>query len=114
MICRPLLEYGHTIFQNTSESTLKNLEVAERTCLRKITKIRHPNNPLHNPPNQLLYEATEIEPILSRLREQSKKFIKGITNKTIITPLLHQYDTESPPKAKLPALPIYEHLISLE
>lgn len=34
---------------------------AERTTLRKITKIYHPSNPLHNPPNEILYNRTKIK-----------------------------------------------------
>ncbi|KAJ8970338.1 hypothetical protein NQ317_007617 [Molorchus minor] len=56
MICRPIIEYGHVVFNSCRKAALNNIEVAERSALRKITKIRHPNNPLHNPSNQLLYE----------------------------------------------------------
>lgn len=39
-----------------------------------MTKIRHPDNPLHNPSNTLLYERTKIEPILDRLNQLTTNF----------------------------------------
>lgn len=114
MICRPLLDYGGIIFSNATKTCLNNLEIAERTCLRKITKLRHPNNPLHNPSNTLLYETTEVEPILTRLHRLGMKFIKNQNNRNIMEPLVHRYNRETTEKAKLPALPLYEHLLSLE
>lgn len=72
MICRPILEYGFVLFGNCRKPALRNMEVGERSSMRKITKIRHPNNPLHNPSNHLLYQKTNIEPILSRLQTFKK------------------------------------------
>lgn len=114
MICRPLLEYGLPIFSNATKTALSMIEVAERTCLRKITKLRHPNNPLYNPSNQLLYQITEIEPILERMQKLCKKFITNRNNINVIEPLIHHYNEETTPKAKLPALPLLEHLKSIE
>ena len=60
MLCRPILEYGLILLLNAKKHARKRIEVAETTCLKKITKICHPNNSLHNPPN------TSITPILER------------------------------------------------
>jgi hypothetical protein len=51
MLCRPMLEYGALHLLKTKNRVKRRLEVAETTCLRKNTKIRHSNNPLHDPPN---------------------------------------------------------------
>lgn len=88
MICRPIIEYGHVIFYTCRDSVMKNIEVAERNALRQITKLRHPNNPLYNPSNLLLYEKTKIEPIASRLRKLSIKFSKSEHNLLLIRPLI--------------------------
>lgn len=74
MICRPLIEYGHVIYQNLKASAWKNLQVAETSSLRAVTKLRHPNNPLHNPPNQLLYLTTHVLPIQQRISQLNQKF----------------------------------------
>jgi hypothetical protein len=44
MLCRPINEYGYLLFRNVSNSTKKKIEMAETTCLRRITKLRHPRN----------------------------------------------------------------------
>ncbi|XP_045476244.1 uncharacterized protein LOC123681898 [Harmonia axyridis] len=73
-ICRPLLEYAHPVFANCKPPAIKNLTVAETTALRTITRMRHPRNPLHNPPNSLLYLNTRIEPIEIRMSRLNKAF----------------------------------------
>ncbi|KAK9888022.1 hypothetical protein WA026_000306 [Henosepilachna vigintioctopunctata] len=104
MICRPLLEYGHPLFLNVSKALLTNLEIGERTSLRKITKIRNPKNPVLNPSNELLYKTTQKEPIIDRIKRAGKKFITRENNKNIILPLLHEYNRVNPPKRKLLSL----------
>lgn len=83
-ICRPLLEYAHTAFMNVRKEVKKKLQTAETTALRSITKMRHPRNPIHNPPNALLYNKTGIKPILDRLEDLGKKFAKQAHNMAII------------------------------
>ena len=48
-ICRPLLEFGHTLYLNCRKYIRKTIQVAETSALRVITKIRHPRNPMHKP-----------------------------------------------------------------
>lgn len=84
MICRPIIEYGHHIFINARKPTLKTIEVAERSSLRSITKIRHPRNPLHNPSNEMLYKNTKIEPIQQRMLRLSSKFANSPHNFEIL------------------------------
>lgn len=86
-ICRPMIEYGHVLFQNCKKPAIQKLMVAETSALRLITKIRHPNNPLHNPPNQLLYQLTNIEPIQERLTTLSRRFSQNVQNKELIDTL---------------------------
>lgn len=74
MICRPMIEYGHITFLNLKKPALNKLKVAETSGLRIISKLRHPNSPLHNPPNQLLYQITRVQPIEQRLTHLSLKF----------------------------------------
>lgn len=113
MICRPLLEYGHQILGQCNKSISKIIGVAERTSLRKITKMRHPNNPLHNPANDYLYEKTKIEPIGDRILRLNKKFIGQQHNINIIEPLIHKLTHPERCKRKLPELPIFQYLRSL-
>ena len=86
MICRPLIEYGHVVYQNLKPRAWKNLQVAETTSLRTITKLRHPNNPLHNPPNHLLYETTKVLPIQQRMGFLNQKFRQKPDNLALINP----------------------------
>ena len=79
-ICRPVLEYASVIVSNTKKIFENKISVAERTALRKLTKIRHPNNPLHNPSNDFLYETCSILPIANRLPLLLKKFASKKTN----------------------------------
>lgn len=84
LICRPIIEYGHVIFSNLKNPAIKNLKVAETSAIRIITKIRHPNNPLHNPPNHLLYTQTHIQPIQERLSTLTRRFCQKQHNKNSI------------------------------
>lgn len=86
-ICRPLLEYGHPIFTNIKNNVKKIFQTAETTTLRCITKMRHPDNPLHNPPNTLLYEKTGIQPIGSRMENLNKRFASKPSNMDILEEL---------------------------
>ena len=87
-ICRPVIEYGSLLFVNCPSRTMYHLEVAERSALRSITRIRHPNNPLHNPSNHVLYNLTNIIPIHTRIKtlatKISKKFPEDLL--TLMTP----------------------------
>ena len=89
-ICRPLLEYCHPLYLNCRRPAIKNLETAERTALRSITRIRHPQNPLHNPSNELLYQATQVEPIMNRIKHLSTKFSRVLENRNILTRLCNR------------------------
>lgn len=73
-ICRPILEYGNLLFSNCGTTAKRNIEVGERKAIRTITKLRHPQNPLYCPPNNLLYQKTNVEPINLRLPKLHKKF----------------------------------------
>ena len=80
LICRPLIEYAGILFVNLKNPAQRNLQVAESSCLRILTKLRHPNNPVHNPPNAFLYEYTHIQPILERRLRLVEKFAEKETN----------------------------------
>lgn len=84
LICRPMIEYGHILFLNCKNQARKKLQVAETSSIRKITKIRHPLNPLHNPPNHLLYQRTGITAVEERLVQLSRRFVQKQENIEII------------------------------
>lgn len=86
MICRPVIEYGNVLFLNLKNTAMKNLKVAETSAIRNITKIRHPNNQLHKPPNALLYQMTQVQPIEERLAKLASNFREIPLNKELITP----------------------------
>ena len=86
LICRPMIEYGHVLYLNLKTPAARNLIVAETSSIRSITKIRHPNNPLHNPPNNLLYQMTHIQPIEERLAHLQQKFCQRPENRVLIAP----------------------------
>lgn len=111
-ICRPMIEYGHTLYLNCRKTALKNIQVAETSSLRVITKIRHPANPLYHPSNELLYNKTKILPIIQRLPVLSTKFAKQAHNLEKLDPLLLPR-TEVRPKYKHPTRTIQEILTSL-
>ena len=108
-VCRPILEYGTAALANTNSKNINIIEVAERSALRSITKIRHPNNPLHNPPNHLLYELTEIEPIGDRLHRLRRTFfLKDDTTKILEQLTLKRPDKSS--RFKKPSKTLWECL----
>ncbi|KAL3285908.1 hypothetical protein HHI36_000426 [Cryptolaemus montrouzieri] len=103
-ICRPVLEYAHPIFANCRRPALNNLKTAETTSLRTITKIRHPENRIHNPPNELLYQITNIQPIEERLKKLNKNFYALLKDSQDILDLFHhehiaQAARKYPPKS---------------
>lgn len=113
LICRPIIEYGHVIFSNLKNPAIKNLKVAETSAIRVITKIRHPNNPLHNPPNQLLYQQTHIQPIQDRLFTLTQRFCQKQHNREIIDEYcIRRYNIRS--RFVHPANPLWEIISSLE
>lgn len=101
MICRPLLDYAAILFHNPHPITLRNIQVAERSALRVLTKIRHPQNPLHNPSNILLYERTNVTPIETRLSLLSEKFATNAVLYNILRPLLITRNANTIPKRPL-------------
>lgn len=109
-ICRPLLEYAHILFINCRRTALKNISTAETTSLRKITKMRHPANPLHNPPNRSLYEDTKIIPILDRLKDLTRNFLREEENLRILQRLCITR-TNQEDHIKFPERTIYELLM---
>ena len=111
-ICRPLLEYGHITFTQITKKTLNTIETAERTALRSITKIRHPNNPLHNPSNSLLYKLTKIEPIQDRLDRLKRKFASKEGNWEILQNLC--LDSAIPPNSRRTNLQHFYNKIRFE
>lgn len=110
MICRPLLEYGHVIYQNLKNPAWKNLRIAETTSIRTITKMRHPNNPVHNPPNQLLYERTGIMPIQDRINYLNQKFRTKPVNINLLQPYCNTRDAGVKTPVKHPEKTTWEKL----
>ena len=90
MICRPILEYGSLLLNNIGNSARYSLNVGERGALRNITRLRHPNNPLYNPSNELLYQSTNITPITTRIETLSRK----IANR--FPPVFHLFLNKDP------------------
>ncbi|KAJ8952802.1 hypothetical protein NQ318_008119 [Aromia moschata] len=80
----PILDYGHTLFINCRKPAINNIKTAETSSLRIITKMRHPNNPVHNPPNEHLYQETQLTPITDRLQLLSSKFARQPHNRDIL------------------------------
>ena len=101
-ICRPLLEYAGILFLNCKTPAKNNIEIAERSSLRTITKLRHPNNPIHNPSNILLYEKTKLVPILERIDVLSSNFASNSHNINIISPLLKKRNVTMERKRRHP------------
>jgi hypothetical protein len=95
-------EYDYLLFRNVSNSTKKKIEVAETTCLRRITKLRHPRNSLFNPSNGLLYQYTSIEPIIQRWDKLAKKFSSKPSNLEILTPMTVNFPEDCPRKRQHP------------
>lgn len=92
-ICRPLLEYAHPLYANCKTTALRNLEVAETTALRAITRLRHPQNILHNPPNSLLYMKTNILPITERITVLNRRFHTRLNELEDVLNLYHEDGT---------------------
>lgn len=111
-VCRPILEYGHTLYANATNSVLKNLEVGERTSLRTITRMRHPLNKLHNPSNELLYRKTKIQPITERLKILNGRFLNRVKELEDTYGMFHR-DRASNPLRKFPAQTIMDSLSSM-
>lgn len=108
----PLLEYGHIIFQNLKNPARNNLKVAETSAIRKITKLRHPQNPLHNPPNEQLYQITNIPKIEERLRHLSTKFSQRQSNIDCISKYCLQRNPSTRVRISHPIKTIWEHIQS--
>lgn len=113
LICRPLIEYGYILFTNVRNPAIKKLQVAETSSLRKLTKIRHPDNPLHNPPNELLYELTEILPINLRIQELAKRFVQRESNTDILERFCIKREEPHISTFKYPQNTLWEKLSSL-
>lgn len=111
MICRPLLEYANVLLLNCKNPAKNNIEVAERSSLRIITKIRHPNNPIHNPSNTLLYEKTRVLPIMNRIDILATKFASNPANVNIISPLTRKRN-ETIMRKKMYPVQTLEEIIS--
>lgn len=101
-ICRPLLEYMHPMYLNCRRPALKNIEVGETSSVRIITKVRHPNNPLHNPSNAFLYQLTSIQPITERLPMIAARFAKKPHTITIMQQFFKTRDPLQRPARKFP------------
>lgn len=111
-ICRPVLEYGHVLYLNLKPPALKNIKTAETASLRAITKMRHPQNPLHNPSNGLLYTRTKIQPILERMEQLTVGFAKREQNLLIIEPLCRRRH-QGQAQCRYPAQTILEGLLAI-
>lgn len=107
-ICRPIIEYGHPILMNCKKTATNKIKTAETCAIRSLTRIRHPNNPLHNPPNTLLYELTNITPVLTRTQILTKKFASEQI--ASIQPLCIQLTQDITHRHKHPTHTIYQQL----
>lgn len=109
-ICRPLIEYANVLYTNCQRPALQNLKVAETSSLRTITKMRHPDNPLHNPSNELLYERTQIKSIDIRLGDLTTRFVTRPQNVDILRPHCRIRDLRQRSRFKFPELTLYEEI----
>lgn len=75
---------GLHYFHYCRKPAVHNIKIAERIAVKTISRIRHPNNTLHNLPNELLYRVTNIKPSTLRLRKIRiyRNFIKIIHIRT--------------------------------
>lgn len=112
-ICRPLLEYAHPIYINCRPPAIKNLQTAETTALRSITRMRHHRNQLHNPPNSLLYERTQITPIPDRINALTNKLTSRTDYADTIEPLCIKRPENHHSKYKFPTKTILEEITKL-
>lgn len=110
MLCRPMVEYAQIIFGACRRPALSLIEIAERTCLRTITKMRHPANPLHNPSNDYLYEKTKIVPILQRFDGLTRRFTSRAANITKIEPFILSFPQNYTRKRQYPEKTIFQIL----
>lgn len=108
-ICRPILEYAHPILINCRNPAIQNIQTAERIALRTISRIRHPHNRLHNPPNELLYEKTMIQPISDRFQKLNSKFYSRLEGMAEIIKLYHE-DLNNNPTRKYPTHSLLQKL----
>lgn len=111
-ICRPMLEYGHPLFSNCGSIAKKNIEVGERKAIRTITKIRHPQNPLYNISNNLLYQKVKIEPINLRIPKLNKKFANLNIGK--LSPYCITRDQITQRRARHPDITLWELINQLQ
>ncbi|CAH0555777.1 unnamed protein product [Brassicogethes aeneus] len=93
--------------------TLDVKKIGERTSIRKITKIRHPQNSLFNPSNEALYHITGIQPIQERLEYLAKKFANKPENLNVMEPLILKTQLETTPRRKYPEKSLYDSLREL-
>lgn len=107
-ICRPLLDYAHVLFHNCRNTAYKNFQVAETSSLRKITKMRHPINPLYNPSNALLYELTTVIPIEERHKTLTLKFANSESNFEILSQFCNQRNRNMPARLHHPEHTVWE------
>ena len=107
-----LLEYGHPILLNCNNPAKENIRIAETTALRRLTKITHPNNPLHNPLNILLYAKTQVQSIIERAKMLSTKFARQ--HYDTFSPLCNTIPPGTSRKHKFPAEPLLQILNTLK
>jgi len=69
---------------NSTPKIKQHIQTTEQIALRLITKIRHPENPLHNPSNELLYDRTKMTRISERLLQIQAKYKGNRYNWTIL------------------------------
>lgn len=108
-ICRPIIEYGHPLYANCKESLWKIIKSTETSSLRTITKLRNPRNRLHNPPNNLLYELTKIEPIRERIKKLNERFRKRLEDTEEVLGQFHHEPVGHLPR-KFPTCSLLEKL----
>lgn len=109
-ICRPIIEYANILFMTCRKPALQNIKVAETSTLRSITRMRHPDNPLYNPSNELLYTRTHIKPIDIRYQDLLTKFISRPHNINLIQSHCRVRDRQMRSKHKFPELTLYEEI----
>lgn len=109
-ICRPLLEYAHPLSLNYRNQAKRNIRTAETCALRSITRMRHPDNPLHNPPNSLLYEKTRVTNILDRMTELTCKLVNKTEILETITPWCRKRPAGGHTRHQNPVKTLYECL----
>lgn len=113
-ICRPLLVYAHPLYLSCLKTPLKNINTAETSSLRIITKMRHPQNPLHNPSNDLLYKLTKVEPIEERLSKLSRRLANNVNVAAILDRFCLKRTENQQSKYRIPKQTILEVLAELK